>query len=152
MMAVFLGACSSSERGPSKQDEQSRALPDAVVDAPTVAASDNPASEHRASATPRCPTPLRLAPRSLAITWQQHAGARVSFPSRVERSVDFTQVVIRARDGARFAVTLGPDQVWSGDATHAFVVGGSTTVRIRGSMVLPLLFVDDDCSIAKGAS
>lgn len=153
MITVVLPACSSprptrlrSEAHAEAPPSEATVLPATEDETPAVASALRTGSENTAAPPASCPPPLRLAPRELVVTWPQHVGARVAFSSRIDRTVDFTTVVIEAKDGTRFAVTLAPDEIWSGESVHAFTVGGSTTIRIHGARTLPQLFLDEHCS------
>ncbi len=122
-------------------------------------ASVAPAASAAMSATSKAPAPIasapivvvaavdacapapRIAPKELVATWTKRIGQRVRVTARVERTIDFTEAVVVA-GGERFAVMLGPDQLWSGEAERPFTVMGWQAVKLGGSVTLPELVLE----------
>lgn len=100
-----------------------------------------PASE---PSTLERPPPIRVAARTLAVSWQSYLGRRVTLACRPVRRIDFTRTLVVA-GGAKFVVTGPPELVPCDATTSTFIVTGSTAVPIAGRTVLPelLLEVDD---------
>ncbi len=97
-------------------------------------------SEPSASA---CSPPLRIAPRTLAVSWPSYVGRRVAIAGcRAVRRVDFVRTVIVA-DGAKFVVSGPPDLVPCAGRSSTFTVIGSSSVPLAGRTVLPELLLDD---------
>lgn len=87
--------------------------------------------------------PIRVAPRTLAVSWPQYVGQRVSIVCTPVRRLDFVRTLVVA-DGARFVVSSSPNVTPCGAATSLFTVLGSTTVRLAGRAALPELLLEDD--------
>lgn len=122
--------------------------PSAVLRAPSVSETPSgattipPASE---PSVPECPPPVRVAPRTLAVSWPTYLGRRVSLSCRAVRRIDLFRTLIIA-GGARFVVTGSPNLDPCGDTTSTFVVLGSTTIPTAGRTVLPELLLEGDCT------
>lgn len=92
--------------------------------------------------TPERPPPVRVAPRTLAVSWQSYLGRRVSLRCRPVRRIDFVRTLVVA-GAERFVVTGSPNATPCGPATSTFVVMGSSSVAISGRTVLPELLLED---------
>jgi hypothetical protein len=142
---LALAACQRGEVPPTHED---LAIPPApAVSLPLAVSSVEPTSP-TASAEPAvepCTAGQRVAPDVLAISWPQRIGQRVRLRSNIERSLDLLEAVVAA-GGKRFVVVLGPDQLWSGDQEHTFTVMGAKAVALHGTVTLPQLLLDEECS------
>lgn len=92
--------------------------------------------------TPARPPPVRVAPRTLATSWQAYLGKRVSIVCRPLRRIDFTRTLITA-DGARFIVSGAPGATPCGTTTSTFTVLGSSNAPLGGRTVLPELILEE---------
>lgn len=91
---------------------------------------------------PACPPPLRIAPRTLAVSWPSYVGRRVSFACRAVRRADFVRTLVVA-DGAKFVVSGPPNLVPCAGRSSTFTVIGSSSVPLAGRTALPELLLDD---------
>lgn len=140
VLSVFLAALGCKEVTTTAVGE---AIPTPPVSSTTAAPSPlapslPPGAEHETG----CPPAVDVKPAALFTGWPALVGHRVRFAGRVERVIDFTDVVIVA-PGGRFVVTASPDRLWSGVEAHSFTVLGSASVGVHGRTVLPALVLDD---------
>lgn len=148
LLLLYCVACDGGAPVGSSSVSLIAEAPAAVLPAPSTSeipsGATTPAS---ANSDPPCPPPLRVAPRTLAVSWPSYVGRVVSFACRAIRRVDFLRTVIVA-DGARFVVTGAPDATPCGSRTSTFAVVGCSSVPLGGRGVLPeLLLVDGgDCT------
>lgn len=122
-----------------------------VSDPPAAGAAAPSATEVPSSAAtppskppgPERLPPLRVAPRTLATSWQSYLGRRVWISCRSVRRIDFVRTLVVA-EGVRFIVT-GPTDVTPCSATAStFTVMGSTSASLGGRTVLPELLLDEN--------
>lgn len=92
--------------------------------------------------TPERPPAVRVAPRTLAVSWQSYLGQRIQLRCRPVRRVDFMRTLIVA-DGLRFVIVGSPEVTPCGATTSTFTVVGSASVAIAGRTVLPELLLDE---------
>lgn len=144
-LLILLGACDgSAAAGPSSASrtvEPTEGVPSTTraSEVPPDAMTTPPPSEPSA---PACPPPLRIAPKTLAVSWSSYVGRRVSFACRAVRRIDFVRTVVVA-EGAKFVVSGPPDLVPCGGRSSTFTVIGSSSVPIAGRTVLPELLLDE---------
>lgn len=93
--------------------------------------------------TPESPPPVRVAPRTLAVSWSVYLGRRVSFACRSVRRVDFTRTLIVA-GGEKFLVMGPPAVTPCGAKTSTFTVTGVSTFAASGRTILPELLLEEN--------
>lgn len=92
---------------------------------------------------PACSPSLRIAPRTLAVSWPSHLGRRVSFSCRAVRRIDFVRTLVVA-DGARLVIMGPADVAPCSVRPSTFIVTGSTIVPDEGRTALPELLLEED--------
>lgn len=150
LLLYCVAACdwsaSAGPPSPSRAAEPSAVVPSDHTSAPSASeippsAATTPPAEKPPAAERRAP--VRVPPRTLAISWPQYIGQRVSVACRPVRRLDFTRTLVVA-DGAPFVVMSSPEVTPCGAATSTFTVLGSTTLPIAGRMALPELLIEDE--------
>ncbi len=148
LFLLYCAACDGSASAGISSASRASEPPAAILPAPSL-------SEIRPSAkttppvpeptTPERPPALRVAPRTLAVSWQAYLGRHVSLACRPVRRIDFVRTLVVA-DGARFVVMGPPELVPCAATTSMFTVVGSTSVAISGRTVLPELLLEKNSS------
>lgn len=147
-LALLLLHCCVACDGPGStgRPTASRAQEPSAAVLPAPSASEIPPSVTPAPSEPPSPErlpPLRVAPRTLAMSWQSYLGRRVWISCRPVRRIDFVRTLIVA-EGVRFIVT-GPTDVTPCSATAStFTVMGSTSASLGGRTVLPELLLEEN--------
>jgi hypothetical protein len=145
-LVVLLAVLAAASCGKAPKEDPAPARPGKTV-APLIASAS--ANEPMVPATspaavPSCTPPLRMTGGELTMRWPALIGRRVQLHMLIERALDFTDVLVTA-GGRRLVITMSPDAMWTGVQLHTFVVMGSTTVPLRGRVILPhLLLADED--------
>lgn len=124
-----------------------------ALEPPAAALPDSRASEIPPSTTTAPPAleppgperspPLRMVPRTLALSWQSYLGRRVWISCRSVRRIDFVRTLIVA-EGVRFIVTGPADVTPCSVTTSTFTVMGSTSASLGGRTVLPELLLEEN--------
>ena len=155
-LAVAVALCVCGKDHPSSEvpGAETRASVSRVADplsnqqfappAPSALAHQPSATKAERSAADACAPASRVAPSTLAATWPARVGQRVRLAAKIERALDYTDVLLLAA-GQRFVAMIAPDQLWEGTAEHTYTVLGSKTVALAGRTTLPELLFDDAC-------
>jgi len=121
----------------SSSEPLARSTTSPVALQPSATNADKPGAD-------ACAPASRVDPSALAATWPARVGQRVRFASKIERALDYMDVLLLAA-GQRFVAMVAPGQLWEGMAEHTYTVLGSKTVAIAGRTTLPELLFDDAC-------
>jgi hypothetical protein len=144
-LAVLVAACDGNGSAALPSSSRAPDPPAAVAvvpsasEVPPSATTTPPASEPR---KPERAPAVRVAPKTLAVSWSAYLGRRIQLRCRPVRRIDFVRTLITA-GGERFVVPGSPDVTPCSATTSTFTVIGSASVAIAGRTMLPELLLED---------